>query len=136
MNITAELSNEVLVYHFAEGEYQLQQRITTLPADYTGPNLAADIHYGRNKDKLYVSNRGNDSIVVYDVLEDGGLRIAGFSPTGGKTPRNFAITDQYLISANQDSGQIIVQELKKDGIPGEITSKLDISAVACVLAVE
>lgn len=134
--ITAELSNEVLVYRFADGAYQLQQRITTLPEDYKGTNTAADIHYSQRKDQIYVSNRGNDSVAVYDVAADGSLRIAGFSPTGGKTPRNFAVTEKYLISANQDSGQVIVQKLKEDGIPGEITSVVEIPAVACVLAAE
>lgn len=83
-------------------------------------------------DKLYVSNRGDNSIVVYDIREDGTLEVAGFASTGGKTPRNFAVTDQYLISANQDSGQVIVQRLKSNGIPGEITSVLDVPAAACI----
>ncbi|MGB0866823.1 MAG: lactonase family protein, partial [Granulosicoccaceae bacterium] len=57
---------------------------------------------------LYISNRGDDSIACFKVLQDGGLERVSLTPTGGKFPRHFALTPcgRGLIVANQDSGNI------------------------------
>jgi len=57
---------------------------------------------------LYVSNRGDDSIAIFRVADDGSLSRTALVPTGGKFPRHFAITPcgQGLIAANQDSGTL------------------------------
>ena len=59
---------------------------------------------------LYVSNRGDDSLAIFRVLEDGRLERVGLVPTGGKFPRHFAITPdgKAVIVANQDSGYVRV----------------------------
>lgn len=59
---------------------------------------------------LYVSNRGDDSLAIFKVLEDGQLERTGLVPTGGKFPRHFAITPcgKAVIVANQDSGHVRV----------------------------
>ena len=60
---------------------------------------------------LYGSNRGHDSIAVYQVgATSGNLTLVEHEPTRGKTPRNFTIdpTGQWLIAANQDSDTLAV----------------------------
>ena len=59
---------------------------------------------------LYVSNRGDNSLAIFRVLEDGQLERAGLVPTGGKFPRHFAITPcgNAVLVANQDSGHVRV----------------------------
>ncbi len=59
---------------------------------------------------LYVSNRGDNSLAVFQVLEDGRLKRIGLNSTGGKFPRHFSITPcgKAVIVANQDSGHIRV----------------------------
>ena len=59
---------------------------------------------------LYVSNRGDNSIAIFKVLEDGQLERTGLVSTGGKFPRHFAISPcgKAVIVANQDSGHIRV----------------------------
>ncbi|MCP3662639.1 MAG: lactonase family protein [Gammaproteobacteria bacterium] len=59
---------------------------------------------------LYVSNRGDNSLAIFRVLEDGGLERSGLVSTGGKFPRHFGITPcgKAVIVANQDSGHIRV----------------------------
>ncbi len=59
---------------------------------------------------LYVSNRGDNSLAIFKVLEDGRLERCGLVPTGGKFPRHFAITPcgGAVLVANQDSGHIRV----------------------------
>jgi len=57
-----------------------------------------------------VSNRGRDSIKVFAVDgAQGTLTSIADVPSGGKTPRNFAIdpTGRYLIVANEDSNNVV-----------------------------
>lgn len=57
---------------------------------------------------LYVSNRGDNSLAIFKVLDDGQLERIGLVPTGGKFPRHFAITPcgNAVIVANQDSSTL------------------------------
>lgn len=59
---------------------------------------------------LYVSNRGDNSLAIFKVLDDGRLERSGLVPTGGKFPRHFAITPcgTAVLVANQDSGHVRV----------------------------
>jgi 6-phosphogluconolactonase len=69
---------------------------------------------------LYVSNRGDNSLAIFKVLEDGQLERVGLTPTGGKFPRHFAITPdgKAIIVSNQDSSNIRV--FSRDVETGEI----------------
>ena len=57
---------------------------------------------------LYVSNRGDNSLAIFEVREDGQLDRIDIVPTGGKFPRHFAITPcgKAVLVANQDSSNI------------------------------
>ena len=59
---------------------------------------------------LYVSNRGDNSIAVFKVLEDGKLKRIDITSTNGKFPRHFAISPcgKAAIISNQDTGTVIV----------------------------
>lgn len=70
---------------------------------------------------LYVSNRGDDSIAIFAVADNGTLRRIGLVPTGGKFPRHFAITPcgRGLVASNQDSGNIRLFD--RDTLSGALT---------------
>ncbi len=57
---------------------------------------------------LYVSNRGDNSLAIFKVLDDGKLERIDVVPTGGKFPRHFAISPcgKAVLIANQDSSNI------------------------------
>jgi 6-phosphogluconolactonase len=57
---------------------------------------------------LYVSNRGDNSLAIFKILDDGQLERVGLTPTGGKFPRHFAITPdgKAIVVSNQDSGNL------------------------------
>lgn len=100
-----------LAYDAKQGTLKEIQIVPTLPADFSGANICADIHVSPNGKFLYGSNRGHDSIVSYKIDEKTGkLEIIGHVSTGGKTPRNFAIdpTGKLLLAANQNSDSILV----------------------------
>lgn len=86
------------------------QTVTTLPADFAGENTCADLHATPDGAFLYASNRGHDSLAAYRIGDDGLLEPIGFTPTGGRTPRNFAIAPdgRFLLAANQDSDSLVL----------------------------
>lgn len=111
--VTGELDSTVTLLDVdrSSGQLTARQTISTIPADYTGYNDSADLHLSPDGKFLYTSNRGHNSIAVFDVnMETGELVSAGHKSSGGEQPRNFGITPdgRYLLSANQKSGNIAV----------------------------
>ena len=89
----------------------LKQQVSLLPNNFAGRNDAAEIAVHPNGEFLYASNRGHDSIAVFDIDEaKGTLTEVADVPTGGKEPRHFAIdpTGKYLLAENQLSNNIVV----------------------------
>ena len=87
------------------------QRISMLPAGFSGRNDAAEIAIHPNGKYLYASNRGDDSIAVFAIdPAKGTLTLVADILTGGKEPRHFAIDPggKYLLAENQLSNNIVV----------------------------
>jgi len=100
-----------LAYDAAAGAMTAVQTVPTLPAGFQGRNITAEIVVHPDGTLLFGSNRGHDSIAIFTIDgATGALNAAGHQPTGGKTPRNFAIdpTGAYLLAANQESDTIAV----------------------------
>lgn len=126
--LTAELGNKVFVYEKADGgkTYREIQAVSTLPENYTGENTAADLQFSKDGKFLYASNRGMDSIVLYEVNEAAGcLKTKGYYEAFGQCPRNFCITpdNRYLLIANQISGNVVL--CRRNEETGELSGKLD-----------
>jgi 3-carboxymuconate cyclase len=126
--LTAELGNKVFVYETKDGgeTYENIQTVSTLPDGYEGVNTAADIHFSRDGRFLYVSNRGMDSIALYEAdCADGVLKAKGHYGAFGRCPRNFCVTPDngYLLIANQESGNIVL--CKRNADTGELCGKKD-----------
>jgi 6-phosphogluconolactonase len=84
--------------------------ISTLPARFTVASSTAEIAIHPSGRFVYGSNRGHDSIAVYEAGADGTLRLVEIELTRGRTPRSFAIdpTGRWLIAANQATSTLAV----------------------------
>ncbi len=122
--VANELDNTVAVYRYdGTGNLHEQQVLSTLPPGAPA-NTVADIHIAPDGSRVYVSNRGHNSIAVYDVGADGQLTPVAIVPCGGDTPRNFALAPGggWLLVANQGSNGVAVLPLNDgpDPIGAEI----------------
>ncbi|WP_428485364.1 lactonase family protein [Rhodopila sp.] len=111
--VNNELDSTVTMFAWdaASGQATERQVTTTIPSGFVGRNTTAEIEVSPNGRSLYVSNRGEDSIVQFDVDPRSGLlTYAGHFPTGGMKPRFFALgpDGRHLYAANQDSDDITV----------------------------
>lgn len=120
-----ELDSTMTAYSYDPDEGRLAEihTVSTLPEGWSGETTCADVHVDEAGRFLYGSNRGHDSIVVYEINESSGhLTLVGHESTQGQTPRNFALdpTGQFLLAANQDSDSIAV--LRRDSNTGLLSA--------------
>jgi 6-phosphogluconolactonase len=112
------------------------QTISSLPADFSGESSGAEVQVHPSGKFLYASNRGHDSIAVFQIDESKGtLAPIEYVPTQGKTPRNFGIdpTGTFLLAANQNSDNITVFRIDaKTGRLQPTGQKLEVGSPVCV----
>jgi 6-phosphogluconolactonase len=126
----------VFTYDKDRGTLKAQQTVSTLPSDSGGENTCADVHVIASGRFVYGSNRGHDSIAIFEVdSATGELSCIGHESTQGKTPRNFAIdpTEAYLLAANQDTNNIVTFRLERQS--GKLTPtghSTEVPAPVCV----
>ncbi len=99
----------VLAYESGSGILSRKQTVSTLPKTFAGKNKAAEIAVDSRGRFLYVSNRGDDSLIVFGIDPDNGtLRLVERVASGGRTPRSFALdpSGQWLLVGNQDSNSV------------------------------
>ncbi len=109
-------------YDEARGRLAEIHTVPTLPEDFSGTSHCADVHISPSGRFLYGSNRGHDSIVIFQIDQDtGGLTYVAHEPTQGKSPRNFGIdpTGRFLLAANQNSDSIVTFRIDQE--TGQLT---------------
>jgi 6-phosphogluconolactonase len=134
-----EISSTVTVfaYQAASGTLQVIQTLSTLPAGFSGSNSTAEIQTDAAGKFLYVSNRGHDSIAVFQIdPAKGTLAPVEHVSTQGKTPRNFSLdaTGAYLFAANENSGTVVL--FRVDKATGRLTPAgqvLEVPSPSCVI---
>jgi 6-phosphogluconolactonase len=129
----------VFAYDAAAGSLRKRQTISTLPNDFTGRNSTAEVAVAPKGKFLYVSNRGHNSLAVFQIdRKDGSLTEVGWTPSGGKTPRHFAIdpSGRWLFAANQGSNEITLFQI--DSGSGRLTPAprpMSVVSPVCVVIV-
>jgi 6-phosphogluconolactonase len=111
--VSNEMGNTVTAFAWdsAKGTVSEIQTISTLPEGFSGTSYVAEVTVAPNGKFLYVSNRGHDTIAVFEIdPATGKLTTRGETPTGGNFPRHFAIdpTGKFMIVGNQNSGTLVV----------------------------
>ncbi len=116
--LVTEMGNLALVLKRGEdGKFTAVQTLSTLPADFTAHSQAAHIVLNKAADRLYVSNRGHNSIAVFAVAKDGTLSLLQIASTTGDWPRFFLLLEaqKRVVVAHQNGNDLVVFTLKDDG---------------------
>ncbi len=112
MYVINEHSSTISIFQKNDtGAYMEIGRESTLSPDFKGDSYCADIHLSADGKFLYGSNRGENSIVVFEVDEtSGNLNYIETVSVQGDWPRNFTIdpSGKFLLVANQKSDNITV----------------------------
>jgi 6-phosphogluconolactonase len=102
------------------GTLAILQTVSTRAPGATGTNTAAEVHVHPSGNWLLGSNRGDDNVVVFP-LAAGHMGTPTFTPSGGTTPRDFALDQSggVLYAANQGTGNVVVFQF--DASSGSLT---------------
>jgi 6-phosphogluconolactonase len=134
--VISELNSTISFFNVnKDGELQLVQSLSTLREGFKGESYCADIHFGKNDKFLYGSNRGENTIVTFQVGTDGKLSLAGHTSCGGDHPRNFVIdpSGKYILVGNQYTGNISMFSIdEKTGLPVGPSKDYKIASPACL----
>lgn len=137
--VVNELTSTVAGYHYTEeaGIAGPCGTWSTLPEAWEKLNLPAAIRISSSGDRLYVSNRGHDSIVTFAIdAATGGLEKLGFVGAGGKLPRDIVLTPDggALLVANERSGSLVALPLNPTtGQPEEGVAECAVPGAVAVL---
>ncbi len=121
-----ELESTVSLLRYENGHMELLQTVSALPADFTGESTGAAIRCIGNT--VYTSNRGHDSIAVFDFTGDG-LLLRKTVPTYGSSPRDFIVEGNLLIVTNQFGDCVSFVSLDDD----TLLEQLEMPGPLCVL---
>jgi len=110
--VMTELSCEVLVLSRNEGVFELIQTISTLPEGEDQIKSGSAIRISPDGKFLYVSNRGHDSITVFEIKTDGKLIFTQNISSFGKNPRDFNLSPdgRFVVVANLSSDSLTLFE--------------------------
>ena len=107
-----ELDSTMTAFRYNEGNGTLTHidTVSTLPSDFSGVSYCADVHVSPSGRFLYGSNRGHNSIVVFEIDPlSGKLKLIQHVSTQGNWPRNFTLdpSGRFLLVANQRSDNVV-----------------------------
>lgn len=132
--VFTELSNEVFVLKDSDIFEQVQV-ISTLPEGAT-PGGGAAIRISQDAKSLYVTNRGHDSITLFNINEDTTLSFAQNLSSYGGHPRDFnlSLDDKYIVLANRDDNNLVLYTRDTDtGRLTYVSSDTQVPEPVCVL---
>ena len=98
--LVTEMGNGLQRFAYADGRLTFLAAVSTLPAGGDGPSKAAALRISPDGRFVLASNRGYDSIAVFERRT---LELVSVTPTGGKSPRDFAFLSggRTVASANE-----------------------------------
>ena len=129
-----ELSNTVCVLEYQKGKLKYLYSVSTLPKNCQDISNCGGIRLSKDNRKLYVSNRGHNSISVFAV--DGELiSLQGHIPSGGESPRDFCLTGKFLIVGNDLSNNVAVFDISTE-LPQEPIFTYPSARPWCLLPVQ
>lgn len=112
--VNGELSSQVFKVRLLKNSAKITACAGTLPDGFKGENITAAIRLDEDEKFLFVSNRGDDSIAMFRIGENGALMLTSVCKTGGRWPRDFDIFGDIIIIANQNSNSITSLKIDHD----------------------
>ena len=133
-----ELNNTLsaLSWNAKEGTLIEIDTVSTLPADFVGESITAEVLVHPNGRFVFGSNRGHDSLAVFE-FDPVSRRLTCLQhiSTGGKTPRNFRIdpSGNFLLAANMDSNSVHLFRINSStGMLTATDQSIEVGSPCCI----
>ena len=112
-----ELASTLTLLEVRDDGLEPLAECSTLPAGWQGENLGGHLEWPTTG-RAYLSNRGHDSLALVEVdLDAATLTPVQHVPSGGKSPRHFAILGErrQLVVAHEKDGTVAAHSIGADG---------------------
>jgi 6-phosphogluconolactonase len=135
--LVTEMGDTVILFDWdgRHGTLTEEQSISTLPPDFHGVSVAAEIKVHPNGRFLYTSNRGHDSIATFSInAGNGRLTPIQHISSGGRSPRNFDFdpSGHWLLVTNHESNNATVLRVDpRSGLLSSAGQPVDIAFPFC-----
>ncbi|TCP92421.1 6-phosphogluconolactonase [Sphingomonas sp. PP-CE-1A-559] len=115
--LICELDSTLLALDVQGRDLKPRMSLSTLPAGWHGANIVAHIGANAAGDRLYVSNRGHDSIAVFAVNEGGDPTLLQHIASGGVSPRFFMVLEEEnrMIVVHERDQRVTMLDILPDG---------------------
>ena len=114
--LVCELDSSVHVLEMGDPDLSPRQSLSTLPEAWSGESLGGHIGLNWAGDRLYVTNRGHDSIATY-AFDGERLNLLQHVRSGGSSPRFFLLLEEerLMFVANEEGGNVTQFHILDDG---------------------
>lgn len=115
--LTSEMAATVTVLQRDGGGFTADATVPTLPDAIAAGNLVGGIALNRAADRLYVGNRGHDSVAVFALDATGTPTPLDRVPSGGRSPRFLFVLDDVarLLVAHEGGATVTAFTIRPDG---------------------
>tara|TARA_R110002153_G_scaffold75997_1_gene195964 strand:+ start:655 stop:1764 length:1110 start_codon:yes stop_codon:yes gene_type:complete len=130
-----ELNSTITVFGLDDEKYYAIETQETTASNFDGESFCADIHLSSDGKFLYGTNRGENTIVIFEVDQaTGKLKLLGRESVKGDWPRNFSIdpTENFILVANQRSNNIVVFKRNIELGTLSFVSQVDLPSPVCL----
>lgn len=114
--VLSELAATLTLLDTGDCKLRPRQIISTTPGESKADNLGGHLVLDREGARVYASNRGDNSIVLF-ALEDQQLKLVQRVESGGNHPRHFVLLERerLLVVAHEKDSRVTAFDVGDDG---------------------
>ena len=115
--LVSELANTLTILAVDGAILRPLHVLSTLPTEFSGESIAGHVALNAAGDRLYVTNRGHDSVAVFAWAPDAVPMLLQHAPSGGAGPRAFVLLEAAcrFVLANEDGHNVVMFDIRADG---------------------
>jgi len=115
--LASELASTLTLLRVEGGSLTAIHEVSTLPDGFEATSIAGHLALDHSGARIYVTNRGHDSVAVFDWSDGHALHLLQHVPSGGASPRAFVLLDResLLVLANEEGNAVTLFDVRDDG---------------------
>jgi 6-phosphogluconolactonase len=132
----SELASTLTLLKVGDGHLEATHVQSTLPPDFAGESLGGHLAISGTGERIYVTNRGHDSIGVFALQEGNRLMPLQHVPSSGASPRFFLLLEEErrLVVANEVGCTVSIFAILADGRLVPLDEPFPLAGAAFVMA--
>ncbi len=110
-----QYGNTLISMRYLDGRFEAINMVSTLPRWGNPKSNAAALRLTADERHLFVSNRLDDSVAIFELDGKGGMKVVNFTLTGGRSPRDINLLLGGTMLAAGHEGSNLVTFFDYDG---------------------